>query len=81
MTQSPAIVRRQVAFLRRRDGDYCHLCKELIDFTIADTDDPMHYSRDHLVPRALGGANTVENKRLAHRGCNSARDLTPLAEG
>lgn len=28
---------------------------------------------DHVIPRAKGGSNAVENLRLAHRRCNSRR--------
>src|ERR1700733_10969263 len=66
-SRNPAKIRRQVAALRRRDGDDCWLCSLLIDFTITDINDPMRYSRDHLVPQSLGGDGTVANMRLAHR--------------
>jgi 5-methylcytosine-specific restriction endonuclease McrA len=64
---------RQVRVLRRRDGDDCWLCGYVIDFTIKDDDDPWHWSRDHFIPRSLGGPSTVENMRLAHKWCNSHR--------
>lgn len=74
VTQSnPGIVRRQVRALRRRDGDDCWLCKMPIDFTITSRDDPWHWSRDHFIPRSLGGSSALENLRLAHRWCNSRR--------
>jgi len=66
-------VARQVARLRRRDGDDCWLCREPIDFGIEDDDDDWHWSRDHFIPRSLGGPNTTENMRLAHKWCNSHR--------
>lgn len=73
MTQSPSIVRRQVRALRRRDGDDCWLCRQPIDFTITDPQSPWRWSRDHFIPRSLGGPDTTENMRLAHRWCNSHR--------
>lgn len=69
----PGAMRRQVRRLRERDGDGCYLCGLLIDFTITDVNDPMHYSRDHVVPRALGGGPTLANVRLAHRRCNTEK--------
>jgi 5-methylcytosine-specific restriction endonuclease McrA len=79
MTQRPGTVRRQVAILRERYGDNCWLCALPIDFAITDANDPMRYSRDHVVPRVLGGGSTVANMRLAHRQCNSRRGpRTPL---
>lgn len=32
-------------------------------------------SRDHIVPRALGGTNDMSNLKLAHKFCNSIRAL------
>lgn len=71
--KSTAKVRNQVSALRKRDGDDCWLCLLPIDFAIADINDPMHGSRDHVLPRALGGDGTVANLRLAHRHCNTRR--------
>jgi len=73
LNQRPARIRSQVRRLRERDGDDCWLCLLPIDFTITDINDPMHCSRDHVVPRALGGSRGVENMRLAHRQCNAER--------
>lgn len=79
---NPRKIRNQVAYMRRRDGDNCHLCGQPIDFTITDVNDPMRYSRDHVVPRVLGGGGTVANMRLAHRQCNTERGQELLiAEG
>lgn len=50
-------------------GDRCHLCGELG----ADT-------ADHLIPRAAGGDDSIDNLRPAHRSCNSSRQDMPLAE-
>ena len=73
VTQNPRIVRSQIAALRRRDGDDCWICGQPIDFTITDLNDPMSRSRDHVIPRAAGGPDTIGNKRLAHRKCNCDR--------
>lgn len=70
---NPRKIRKQVAFMRWRDGDDCYLCGLPIDFGITDVTDPMHCSRDHVVPRALGGDVTVANMRLAHRQCNTEK--------
>ncbi|WP_201299651.1 HNH endonuclease [Aeromicrobium sp. 9AM] len=50
-------------------GLRCHLCLRLG----ADT-------RDHLIPKSKGGADTIDNCRPAHHRCNAKRqdrDLTP----
>jgi hypothetical protein len=73
LNQAPRRVRRQVALLRERDGDDCWLCHLPIDFTVEDINDPMRYSRDHVVPRAAGGDRGTGNMKLAHRKCNSSR--------
>lgn len=70
---SPRKIRRQVTFIRKRDGDNCWLCGLPIDFEIADHNDPMHCSRDHVIPRGRGGDLSIANMRLAHRKCNTER--------
>jgi HNH endonuclease len=74
-TGSPRKVRNQVARLRERDGDDCWICLQPIDFTIADINDPMHYSRDHVIPHKRGGLRIVPNLKLAHVVCNVRRNL------
>lgn len=48
-------------------GDTCHLC--LL---------PGATTRDHLVPHAHGGDDSMENQRPAHMICNSKRQDRPL---
>lgn len=43
-------------------GSICHLCGL-----------PGADSSDHLVPRSLGGSDSLDNLRPAHRRCNSSR--------
>ncbi|MFL0579168.1 HNH endonuclease [Dietzia sp. 179-F 9C3 NHS] len=43
-------------------GDTCHLCGA-----------PGATTADHVVPRALGGPDTLDNLRPAHAACNSSR--------
>lgn len=61
-----------IAALRERDGDACHLCAQPIDFTLTW---PHGFcaTRDHIVPRSVGGLNVLSNYRLAHKRCNSGR--------
>lgn len=73
MTRGLVVLPRQVRVLRRRDSDDCWLCRMPIDFTITAPQDPMHWSRDHFIPRSLGGHSAMPNLRLAHRWCNSRR--------
>lgn len=73
LRKRPDKIRRQVAILRQRDGDDCWLCLRPIDFTIADPAAPMHYSRDHVMPRSLGGDLAIANMRLAHQKCNTEK--------
>ena len=50
-------------------GSVCHLCGS----HGADT-------ADHVVPRSLGGDDSLGNLRPAHMSCNSARRDMPLEE-
>ena len=43
-------------------GTTCHLCGR-----------PGADTKDHLLPRAYGGLDTLDNLRPAHRSCNSSR--------
>lgn len=55
-----------------RDEWTCQICNESVDRS-ADHLDDWAPTLDHIVPRSLGGSDDVENLRLAHRWCNSAR--------
>lgn len=60
------------AFVRRRDGHLCHVCrKPVLDGLPAF--DPQQATLDHVVEHAAGGSNDVGNLRLAHRVCNEQR--------
>lgn len=53
-----------------RWGRTCHLCRQ-----------PGATTADHLIPRSLGGTDSVEtNLRPAHHGCNAMRGTRTLAE-
>jgi hypothetical protein len=54
-----------LARLYARDGGTCSLCGEWVPRDQA--------SRDHVRPQSLGGADTHENVRLAHRRCNELK--------
>ncbi|MGV0868463.1 HNH endonuclease [Corynebacterium kalidii] len=64
---------RRVTEMRRRVfgamGRVCHLC----GLPGADT-------IDHLVPRAAGGDDSLDNLRPAHGDCNALRQDMPLTE-
>jgi hypothetical protein len=67
-------LRKQVL---ERDGLMCYLC----GYPIAHPDD---YEPDHMIPFSDGGADTLDNLRAAHRGCNRSRradkNRTPLLD-
>lgn len=50
------------AWTLARDGGVCWLCGK-----------PGATTVDHVVPRSLGGPDTLANLRAAHGSCNSAR--------
>jgi len=63
-----------------RDKPACHICGVAIDYTLTHLD-PMSFVVDHVVPLAKGGADALDNKKAAHRGCNStkrARLVAPI---
>jgi len=63
-----------------RDKPACHICGRPIDYALPHLD-PMSFVVDHVVPLAKGGLDVMENKKAAHRGCNStkrARLVAPI---
>lgn len=61
-----------VLFLIERDGDECYLCKEM--FRRDAPEDFSDYTIDHVIPRAKGGLDHVDNYKLAHFPCNQEKD-------
>jgi hypothetical protein len=53
----------------RAAATICHLCEK--PFT---ADDPP--VADHVIPRAYGGSDDIENLRAAHRSCNGRKGAT-----
>lgn len=56
-----------IAVVLAEYGDTCHLCGKPGATTI-----------DHIIPVCLGGDNSLENLRPAHRSCNSSRGADSL---
>ena len=64
----------------RKTGAACHICGKAIDYSLPHTD-PRSFVVDHVIPLAKGGADTLANKKAAHRDCNStkrARLVAPI---
>lgn len=62
-------LRAFVARLVENKGTDCGICSEPIDMNL-QYPDMMSRSVDHIIPRSLGGAETLENLVLAHLLCN-----------
>ena len=63
-----------------RDKPACHICGKDIDYTLKSPD-PWSFVLDHVTALKNGGADTIENKKAAHRECNSkkrARVYAPI---
>lgn len=58
-----------VPTLVKRDGSDCHLCGNPVDLTLKYPD-PQSRSVDHVMPRSLGGPDSLENYKLSHLTCN-----------
>ncbi|MEU3979458.1 HNH endonuclease signature motif containing protein [Streptomyces sp. NPDC026672] len=72
--------RYTVEEIGERDGWVCGLCRDAVDGNgTYRHPDPRSPSVDHVRAIAAGGADTVDNVRLTHWGCNHERnDGTPL---
>ena len=42
---------------------------------------PRYPTVEHLLPQSAGGTHDLDNLRLAHKGCNSARGNRPPSTG
>lgn len=63
-----------------RDQPACHICGKAIDYTLPHLD-PWSFVVDHVVALKNGGSDTLDNKKAAHRECNSkkrARAYAPI---
>ncbi len=65
------ILRKQ---LIERDGLSCWICGQLLVENLTETN-PFRISIDHILDKALGGSNKIENLKLAHSKCNEKRAL------
>ncbi|HET9355172.1 MAG TPA: HNH endonuclease [Sphingomicrobium sp.] len=64
-----APLKSKVELLRARDGDDCWLCGGRLQFAAAPNSKKAP-TIEHLTPRSLGGASTLDNLALCHPGCN-----------
>lgn len=60
---------RHVPELVERDGTGCGICGEAVDLMLAHPN-PLSRSVDHVIPRAHGGPDHIDNYSLAHLICN-----------
>ncbi|WP_342800985.1 HNH endonuclease signature motif containing protein [Nocardia sp. No.11] len=56
----------------RRTKPPCGICDGPIDYTL-HWRNPGAFVVDHIIPLALGGPDTIENKQAAHRHCNQQK--------
>lgn len=56
----------------RRARPSCGICGQAINYDLPWLD-PMSYVLDHIVPVALGGDDSLDNKQAAHRHCNQVK--------
>ena len=64
----------------KQDKPNCHICGQPINYDLPHTD-AWSYVVDHVIPLSKGGKDIIENKKAAHRECNSkkrARLIAPI---
>lgn len=59
--------------LIKRDKGLCHYCKRQTNRTPGSA---LQATKEHVVPRSMGGANSTANYVLACAGCNNKRATT-----
>jgi 5-methylcytosine-specific restriction endonuclease McrA len=63
-----------VLALWSRDHAVCHICGKFVPYPYTSKfGDPDRASRDHVVPKSLGGTNRATNIKLAHASCNASK--------
>lgn len=66
----PITVKREVT---QRAKDCCEYCLSQLDFS------PTGFSIDHIVPKARGGDDSLDNLALACQGCNNYKHTATTA--
>lgn len=59
---------------------YCHICGLPIPDQIGSPNHPLFGTVDHVIPFAKGGKNRLENRKAAHRKCNTTKGDLHLYE-
>lgn len=67
-------MRHLLPLLWEKSGGICALCDKALEPIAAK----VHI--DHIVPRAAGGTNEVDNLQAVHKSCNSRKGNRPMAE-
>ena len=67
----------------KKYGNQCHLCGDNILFVRPKGMSKRQWqqempSRDHVIPKSLGGSGLLQNKKPAHAGCNAKRGNAPI---
>jgi HNH endonuclease len=81
ITQDAAATRQELyRYLHKRENGLCCICWEPVTLGIKSG---AHGSRngpsvEHIIPRSMGGDDTIENLALSHWGCNADRRTRPL---
>lgn len=57
----------------------CYLCGIAVQVGL-EPDDPLAYTVDHVIPRALGGINDPSNMAVTHRFCNAFKEDSLLED-
>lgn len=72
MTKRSTATRDRHRTILRRGGAPCHICGEVIDYSLPHLA-PGAFVVDHIVPLSRGGTDTLDNKAPAHRSCNGIK--------
>lgn len=62
----------QLLVLVRKYKSRCVYCDQRVSMALPEAH-PLRATRDHLLPRSLGGSNGLSNLVLACRNCNQTR--------
>lgn len=74
MSRPPSYIRRRRRLMRQHieaQSNLCHWCKE--EMSAPNQQNTRSATLEHLVERAAGGEDTLENTRAACKQCNNGR--------
>lgn len=73
VTEKTLIKRHRTKRLRKRHGDRCYYCDQMMHFDHDRPFDELRGTIEHIIRQADGGSDRMDNLVLACHACNTGR--------